>query len=125
MKTCRDCVHYTPCWRATSVSVKQHLEKNEIVQYCADFLDRRRVIELPAGIDEVVYVLEAGQVVEACVREISASTECGEVEVGYMAESEAGYRYFGKEDIGEAVHLTREAAEAALAMRKEKKKQAR
>ena len=118
MKTCRDCVHYTPCWRATSVSVKQHLEKSEIVQYCADFLERRRVIELPVGVGEAVYVIEAGKVEEAHVREASASAEWGAVEVEYMAESESGHRFFNDGDIGDAVFLTREAAEAALAMRK-------
>ena len=119
MKTCRDCAHYTPCWRATSVAVKQHSEQREIVQYCADFLDLRRVIELPVGIGEAVYVLEAGQVEEAHVREVSASAEQGAVEAGYIAESENGHQFFGNGDIGDVVFLTREAAEAALAMRKD------
>ena len=47
METCKECIHYTPCWKATSVSVRQHTEKKEIGHYCTDFLDRKRVIVMP------------------------------------------------------------------------------
>lgn len=114
MKTCRDCIHYTPCWKATSVAVRQHVEKAEIVQYCADFLDRRRVIELPVGLGEMVYLLGAKKVEAAEVIEVSVSLEEAHAEAVYMAESAWGYHYFYDSELGEAVHLTQEAAEAAL-----------
>ena len=119
MKTYRDCSHYTPCWRATSVAVKQHAEKNEIVQYCADFCEKRRVMMLCAGMGETVYVIVGGEVVEAIVVEAEAAMTIGGERSAYTAESDAGYHYFNNDDIGETVFLSREAAEAALAMRKE------
>lgn len=46
MKTCNDCIHFTPCWKAKAVAVKQFEEKKGIETYCDDFLDRTRVIVL-------------------------------------------------------------------------------
>lgn len=121
MKTCRDCFHYTPCWKATSISVKQNAERHEIVQYCLDFCERTRVALLAVGIGETVYLLERGEVVEAYVIEASAdiARENGsKCEAEYVAESDAGHRFFGDEDLGDAVFLTRESAELALSLRK-------
>jgi len=120
MKTCRDCFHYTPCWRATSVAVRQHTEHNEIVDYCADFCDRSRVALLPVGLGETVYLFERGKITEA--RVVEASGDIAKDRGGWVfaAESEAGHRFFNNDDLGEAVHLTREAAEAELALRKDK-----
>lgn len=121
MKTCRDCFHYTPCWKATSIAVKQNAERHEIVQYCLDFCERTRVALLAVGIGETVYLLERGAVVEAYVIEASAdiTQENGsKCEAAYVAESDAGHRFFSDEDIGDAVFLTREAAELALSLRK-------
>lgn len=119
MKTCRDCFHYTPCWKATSVAVRQHAEKHEIVEYCADFCEKRRVMMLCLGMDETVYVIVGGEVVEAVV-EAEGVMMIGGERSAYTAESNAGYHYFDHEDIGEVVFLSREAAEAALAIREDK-----
>lgn len=120
MKTCRDCFHYTPCWKASSIAVKQHAEQHEIVQYCLDFCERTRVALLAVGIGETVYLLERGEVVEAHVIEASADItqkNSGRCDAAYVAESDAGHRFFGDEDLGDAVFLTREAAEMALSLR--------
>ncbi len=121
MKTCRDCFHYTPCWKATSVSVRQNVERNEIVQYCTDFCDKRRVLELSVGIGEKVYLFAAKKIEVASVIEAAACVEDKGVEAEFVAEAVDGFRYFNHDDIGDTVFLTREGAEAALAIRNEKR----
>lgn len=125
MKTCRECFHYTPCWKATSVAVRQNVENNEIVQYCEDFCDRERVLLLPIGIGEVVWMIDCEEIVEIKVVEITAGDAArygaSFVYSAIEVESDQGYYYFNQDDLGVLVHLAREAAEAALAMRNDKK----
>lgn len=120
MKTCRECFHYTPCWKATSVAVRQNVEKNEIVQYCEDFCERSRVMQLCVGMGEDVWVIAGGEAMEAIVVEVEAELTMNSDESAYTAESNSGYHYFNNDDIGDTVFLSREAAEAVLAMRKER-----
>lgn len=121
MKTCKECIHYTPCWKETSVAVRQHTERQEIVQYCADFCDRARVLHLPVGMGEVVWMISGGKLVEAKVIEVTVVDGEAMSGTSYTAASDDGYYYFCDKDIGDVVHLTREGAEAALAMRNNQK----
>lgn len=116
MKTCRDCVHYTPCWRATSVALKQHLEKNEIVQYCADFLDRRRIYPVILGVGEEAYIIKEGKIETITVVEVNINVRSNEmVHYDFVAENEGGIYYFNDADLNRTVDVDRGRVEAILA----------
>ena len=105
--TCKDCVHYKPCFYAN-------------IDTCGMFKDKSKFIELPCKVGDTVYVI-CGWVSEYKVERLEYDGVFIWAELvneSYNAEDRTTKRCISF-DLNKTVFLTREAAEAALKEREQ------
>lgn len=118
--TCKDCFHYEVCCDEYEL---------EHAEYCNNFKDKSKVIELPCRVGDTVYI----KGIPLIISSIYIENEIGfvfqfdcedcykcpfyEDEVSFEGEHDCrtqGYLEFTVNDIGKTVFLTKEEAEARL-----------
>lgn len=111
--TCKDCIHYEVCCDEYEIS---HAE------YCNNFKDKAKYIELPCKVGDTVYVLNKANIPQEmildepdirchCAEEDNmCKCFCRDIEHTFCA-----YRFMNdNSDIGKKVFLTRKEAEEKL-----------
>ena len=109
--TCKDCVHYKPCFYAN-------------IDNCEYFKDKSKFIELPCKVGDKVWFIKfmwnyAKQPIPALVCGIKTFSNSGTFTFTALTDTNNISRSFITQDIGKTVFLTYEAAEAALKEREQ------
>ena len=105
--TCKDCVHYKPCFYAN-------------IDNCGMFKDKSKFIELPCKVGDKVWFI--GTPCGGCeyyneIMKEEFIEKCRKCEKTEIIECKFDYDLIG--EFGKTVFLTREAAEAALKEREQ------
>ena len=109
--TCKDCVHYKPCFYAN-------------IDNCEYFKDKSKFIELPCKVGDKVWFIKfmwnyAKQPIPAMVCGIKTFSNSGTFTFTALTNANNISRSFITQDIGKTVFLTYEAAEAVLKEREQ------
>lgn len=105
--TCKDCVHYKPCFYAN-------------IDNCEYFKDKSKFIELPCKVGDKVWCIGTPCGGCECYNEIMKEEfieKCRKCEKAEIIECKFDYDLIG--EFGKTVFLTREAAETALKEREQ------
>ena len=124
--TCKDCVHYKPCFYAN-------------IDNCEYFKDKSKFIDLPCKVGDTVYIIrppieldrldemdyEQEEIYECKVKNIRIYTITNDMLIGLIIQEKVDEDnrfitcYMDLSELGKTVFLTREAAETALKEREQ------
>lgn len=102
MITCKDCIHYFVC---------EYKPKTNLVNQCADHIDRSRFVELPCKVGGFVYFIQARHVMADIVSKFTIDRR------GVMLQRVNGYNLGYTYQLGKKIFLTREEAEQVLKLK--------